>query len=186
MNFSAVLLAGGESRRMGQDKAALVFEGEPLWRRQLQLLRQLAPEEIFVSARSDPEWRPQDIKLVLDKPPPQGPMSGIYAALSTMSNSHLIVLAVDMPFLLKDDLQNLVSHAGEACGVVPVTHEHYEPLAAVYPRDAMKELVAALSSNDRSLQRLLERLVGLKMMKFVRVSQIDVARYRSVNTPADL
>lgn len=171
---------------MGQDKAALIFEGEPLWRRQLQLLRELAPAEIFVSARSDPEWRPQDIRLVLDKPPSHGPMSGIYAALSAMSNSHLIVLAVDMPFLSKDDLQNLVSHAGKSCGAVPVTHESYEPLAALYPREAIEGFAAALASDDRSVRRLFARLAESKMIKSIYVSQTDVDRYRSVNTPADL
>ena len=53
MKISAVLLAGGESRRMGKDKATLSFQGKPLWQIQLELLRQLMPQEIFVSARSD-------------------------------------------------------------------------------------------------------------------------------------
>ena len=54
MNISAVLLAGGESHRMGQDKATLVFRGKPLWEIQLDLLRKLQPREIFLSARTDP------------------------------------------------------------------------------------------------------------------------------------
>ena len=45
MNISAVLLAGGESRRMGQDKATLLFRGKPLWQIQLELLRKLEPAE---------------------------------------------------------------------------------------------------------------------------------------------
>jgi molybdopterin-guanine dinucleotide biosynthesis protein A len=48
LTFSAVLLAGGESRRMGRDKAAVVFRDEPMWRRQLRVLRDLVPEKVFV------------------------------------------------------------------------------------------------------------------------------------------
>ena len=46
MKISAVLLAGGESRRMGKDKATLFFGGKPLWQIQLELLRKLEPSEI--------------------------------------------------------------------------------------------------------------------------------------------
>ena len=54
MTFSAVLLAGGESRRMGTDKATFLFRGKPLWQAQLETLRKLRPAEIFLSARTDP------------------------------------------------------------------------------------------------------------------------------------
>src|SRR5438477_7680994 len=64
MNISAVLLAGGESRRMGRDKATLLFRGRPLWEIQFDLLRTLQPEEIFVSARTDPPWRPSGMQFV--------------------------------------------------------------------------------------------------------------------------
>jgi len=58
MSISAMLLAGGESRRMSKDKATLLFGGKPLWQIQLELLCKLEPAEIFVSARADPVWRP--------------------------------------------------------------------------------------------------------------------------------
>jgi len=48
MNISAVLLAGGESRRMGRDKTTLQSRGKPLWQVQLELLQELEPTEIFV------------------------------------------------------------------------------------------------------------------------------------------
>ena len=64
MNLSAVLLAGGESRRMGEDKAALLFHGTPLWQIQLNCLRKLQPAELLLSARIDPHWRPRDIRFV--------------------------------------------------------------------------------------------------------------------------
>jgi molybdopterin-guanine dinucleotide biosynthesis protein A len=54
MNISAVLLAGGQSRRMGRDKATILFRGKSLWQIQLDLLHKLQPAEIFVSARTDP------------------------------------------------------------------------------------------------------------------------------------
>src|SRR5947209_5356633 len=97
--ISVVLLTGGESRRMGKDKATLLFRNKPLWQIQLDLLRKLQPAEIFLSARSDPAWRPNDLQFVADAPPSRGPLSGLTATLARTRTSHLLALAVDMPFM---------------------------------------------------------------------------------------
>lgn len=186
MTLSAVLLAGGESRRMGADKPQLIFEDEPLWQRQIRLLRRLEPEEIFISARSDPDWRPYDVEPVLDKAPSRGPMSGICAALSRMNTSHLLVLAVDMPFVLSGDLQNLVSHARESCGVVPVANNRLEPLAAIYSRESTQNFETFLSSDNRSVHRVAYQLAKAGMLDFLSLSREERERYRSLNTSADL
>ena len=90
MTISAVLLAGGKSRRMGQDKAKLIFRGQPLWQIQLDLLRKLEPEEIFVSARTDPAWRPLGVQFVSDEAPSRGPLSGLSATLARIRTDHLL------------------------------------------------------------------------------------------------
>src|SRR5215468_5158327 len=81
-DVSAVLLAGGESRRMGVDKATFLFRGKPLWQIQLETLRSLRPAEIFVSARIDPPWRCDGILFVADVPPSRGPLSGLAASMN--------------------------------------------------------------------------------------------------------
>src|SRR4029077_6356309 len=90
INITAVLLAGGESRRMGKDKATMMFRGKPLWQIQLDLLRKLGPAEILISARSDPPWRPKELVFVADDAPSRGPLSGLAAALAKMHGSHLL------------------------------------------------------------------------------------------------
>src|SRR5439155_23861309 len=107
MNISAVLLAGGESRRMGEDKATLLFHGKPLWQIQLELLRKLDPAEIFVSARTDPAWRPDDVQFVADDSPSRGPLSGLAASLNLMRGTHLLALAIDMPFMSESYVRSL-------------------------------------------------------------------------------
>src|SRR6266487_1578131 len=107
MNISAVLLAGGESRRMGKDKATLLFRGKPLWQIQLDLLRKSEPAEILISARTDPAWRPPEVKFLQDDPPSRGALSGLAASLAQMRTKHLLALAVDMPFMTEKYLRFL-------------------------------------------------------------------------------
>src|SRR2546423_13651027 len=107
MTISAVLLAGGKSRRMGQDKATILFRNGPLWKIQLDLLRKLRPDELFISAQSDPPWRPPDVKFVSDEQPSRGPLGGIAATLSQITTDHLLALAVDMPFMTGNYLHGL-------------------------------------------------------------------------------
>ena len=186
MTFSALLLAGGESRRMGNDKATLLFRDEALWRRQLRILRDLGPERVFVSARTESAWLPENTELLLDDPPSRGPLSGLAKALTTMRTSHLVVLAVDMPFVTREQLQFVCGQATEGCGVVPVVRERAEPLAAVYPAEAAPEFVAALAGVDFSLQPLVRKLAAAGTIRMVSVAPEEERLYQSLNTPADL
>ncbi|HEV2045538.1 MAG TPA: molybdenum cofactor guanylyltransferase, partial [Chthoniobacterales bacterium] len=144
MKISAVLLAGGKSRRMGQDKATILFRNAPLWQIQLDLLRKLELEQLFISAQTDPPWRPADIEFVPDDQPSRGPLSGIAAALSRTSCGHLLVLAIDMPFMTESYLRSLCEKVDRGVGVVPIIEDRAEPLAAIYPREAYDEIVDAL------------------------------------------
>src|SRR5467141_518888 len=145
MNISAVLLAGGESRRMGRDKATLLFRGRPLWQIQFDLLRALQPEEIFVSARTDPPWRPSNVQFVSDEPPSRGPLSGLSATLARISTDYLLVLAVDMPLMSEDYLRLICNLIESDRGVLPMIGDRAEPLAAIYPKGVGIDFITALS-----------------------------------------
>lgn len=186
ITLSAVLLAGGESRRMGRDKATIEFDGRPLWKRQLELLRALGPEQLFVSARTKPDWLPADIELLLDDPPSRGPLSGLTKALTTMRTTHLVVLAVDMPFMTAEQIRELSSHCQEQRGAVPTIGEQAEPLAAIYPAKAAGDFADALAGSDFSLQTIIRKLAANHTVMLFPVPAGHEHFYRSVNEPGDL
>ena len=136
MTISAVLLAGGESRRMGRDKATLQWRGRPLWEWQIEKLRALRPEKILLSARSDVPWRPADVELILDVPPSRGPLSGLASALASTETDHLLALAVDMPFMIVVHLRALCGQVTDGMGVISMIDGKAEPLCAIYPKEA--------------------------------------------------
>src|SRR2546423_12378617 len=186
ITLTAVLLAGGESRRMGRDKAAVVFRGEPLWRRQLRILRDLGPEEIFVSARSAPTWLPDNVGLLIDDAPSRGPLSGLTKGLTTMRTTHLFVLAVDMPFMTAGELADLLARATAGRGVVPVIGHQAEPLVAIYPEQATEDFRAALAGSDFSLQLIVRKLAATEKIILWPVAREAGHLYPSVNEPGDI
>ena len=186
MSFSAVLLAGGESLRMGKDKATVLFRGKPLWRIQFELLRKLDPAEIFVSARTEPTWRPADVQLVTDEPPSRGPLSGLAASLAKMRSAHLLALAIDMPFMSETYLRHLCDQIEAGVGVVPKMDSRAEPLAAIYPREAEIEVREALADDDFSLQGLIRRLLAAGKLREIPVTEQERKLFLNVNELSDL
>ena len=186
MKISAVLLAGGESHRMGKDKATLLFRGRPLWQIQLELLRKLELAEIFISARTDPPWRPADIQFVSDDPPSRGPLSGLAASLARMRSTHLLALAIDMPFMSEKYLRSLCDQIGSRSGVLPMIGARAEPLAAIYPAKAHVDLVEALSRSEFSLQPLTNKLVKAGKLRALNVAKDEETLFRNLNEAADL
>jgi molybdenum cofactor guanylyltransferase len=185
MTFTALLLAGGESRRMGQDKATIELGGRPLWERQLELLRSLRPDKIFVSARNTPSWLPRHVELLVDDAPSHGPLSGLTRGLKVMRTTHLLVLAVDMPFMTAVELGSLLKRASEACGVVPTIADRAEPLAAIYPAEAAADFEATLAGSVFSLQPVVRQLAATGRITLWAVAKDNAHLYRSVNEPSD-
>jgi molybdopterin-guanine dinucleotide biosynthesis protein A len=186
IEISAVLLAGGESTRMGKDKATLLFRGKPLWQIQLELLRKLEPTEILVSARTDPDWRPANVHFVADDPPSCGPLSGLAASLAQMRTAHLLALAIDMPFITEKYLEFLCSLIEPGRGVLPKIDNRAEPLAAIYPQEALANVQSALSGKDFSLQTVTGRLVAAGKLQVMPVKSQERKLFWNVNELADL
>lgn len=185
-DITAVLLAGGESHRMGIDKATLLFRGKSLWENQLDLLRKMKPSQILVSARTDPSWRPADIEFVADVLPSCGPLSGLAASLAKMRTAHLLALAIDMPFMTQLFLRCLCKRIDTACGVVPKIGDRYEPLAAIYPQEAATDVRNALAGTDFSLQSAVHGLVNAGKLQTLHLAAKEKKLFLNVNKPSDL
>jgi molybdenum cofactor guanylyltransferase len=185
MNMSAVLLVGGESRRMGQDKATLIFRGKALWQIQLDLLRTLQPEEIFISARVDPPWRPSGVQFVSDEPPSRGPLTGLSATLARISTDYLLALAIDMPLMSENYLRLICNLIEPGRGVLPMIGDRAEPLAAIYPKGAGIDFITALSGSDFSLQSLTKKLVETGKLNSVNVLEEEGKFFRNFNDFSD-
>jgi molybdopterin-guanine dinucleotide biosynthesis protein A len=184
--FSAALLAGGRSRRMGRDKALLPHPaGGLFWEHQLAVLESLHPEEIFWAGPARPGL-PTPVRVIEDAAPDAGPLGGLAACLDAMRTDLLVVLAIDLPDIRMDFLRRLLAASLPLCGAVVRHESFYEPLAAVYPR-AMRGLAAAHLANGRlALQELVHEAERAGMLQVVGVDADEAAQLRNFNEPGDL
>jgi len=187
MLFSALLLAGGRSTRMGTDKAGVVIDGAPLWQRQLATLRATGPADIFISGGPGGPYAESGCEIIQDQEPDQGPLAGLSAAWRHVSSDLLLVLAIDLPDVKTAFLQQIVKLAVEqGRGVVPMSEERFEPLAAVYSRATAPLIEECLQGADRSLQRFVREAVRRELVTIWPLSGEELPLFRNVNTPADL
>jgi molybdenum cofactor guanylyltransferase len=184
MRCSAVLLAGGKSSRMGQEKAFLEIGGEPLWRLQVEKLRQLSPKQIMLSGPRRNEWKAYEV--IPDEVENAGPLAGVAAALTKCAMPHLVVLAIDLPMMTSNFLRLLLSLCGHNHGAVPRSANGFEPLAAVYPASCASTANAALRAGDFSLQNFVREAISEKLLVERHISRAEASLFTNLNTPADL
>jgi molybdopterin-guanine dinucleotide biosynthesis protein A len=183
MTLTSLLMAGGESRRMGADKAILPWAGEPLWSHQLRLLRELKPDALWISAKTRPAWCPDNVGSVLDRKPSRGPLSGIAAALLQLKTSHLLALAIDMPHMTAEHINKLRGLLGPQFGVIPTDQARFQPLCAIYPAEAAAVADETLAGGDTSLQQFSRMLVTRQLAQPYPIPAADLRLYGNMNTP---
>ena len=145
---SANVLAGGQSRRMGRDKALIDYLGRPIIAHVIDTLRAVADDILVVSNRTD-LYRPFGARIVPDYDPPCGPLGGIAAGLQAVQHPLAVVVACDMPFLNVTLLCWLIDLAEGYDAVVPQTGDEFEPLHAVYRRECYRPIVQRLERGER-------------------------------------
>ena len=152
--------AGGESRRMGRDKAWMPFLGQPLVLRIVARVAPAADEWFVVTNRPEPYAR-LGIPLAADIRPGRGALGGLYTALSAARHDDVAAVGCDMPFVNAALLihQRDVLMRGGVDAVVPITDQGFEPFHAVYRRDACLEAVqAALDAGEWRATSWLDRV----------------------------
>ncbi|MCS4309183.1 molybdopterin-guanine dinucleotide biosynthesis protein A [Rheinheimera pacifica] len=167
VQFSALILAGGQSSRMGEDKALLQLNGQSLLIHMQQLALAAGANEVLIS-RNQPGF-------ITDQMPQQGPLAGILTALQHCTTTQLLVLPIDTPLLTVDRVQQLLQHANHtAC------YFSNNPLPCVLPvSPALSSLISAqLRIGQRSVKALLTQLNA-------KTLPAPTTELLNANTPAD-
>ncbi|MDR2207531.1 MAG: molybdenum cofactor guanylyltransferase [Azoarcus sp.] len=139
---TALIFAGGDSRRMGRDKLFLQIGGQSLLQRTLDLMRSLF-SSILVSVQHPRD--DIDAPQVCDEIPEAGPLAGLCAGLQHSTTPWVFAVAADMPYLLPEVIERLAAHRAGRQAVVPVIDGQPYPLTAFYAVSALPTLRTVLT-----------------------------------------
>jgi molybdenum cofactor guanylyltransferase len=185
-DVAAFILAGGQSLRMGADKAFLMLHGRTLLARALQLARSVTSNvQIVGQAAKFRAFAP----VVEDVFPGCGPLGGIHAALRASSAQWDLILAVDLPFVPQSLVKFLIGKAtnSEAMLTVPRVAGGFQPLCAVYRRDFADVAEKALRSGRYKIDALFDaNLMQVITEEDLQTRGFSAEMFRNLNTPEEL
>ena len=187
--LTIVIQSGGESRRMGQDKALLPFLGQPLIQRIVQRLLAVA-DELIVTTNQPGAYHFLGLPLFSDTYPARGALGGLQTALASARQPLVAVVACDMPFASPDlfTFQARVLQDETVDIVIPLTPAGYEPLHAVYRRETCLPAVEWALEHDQ--WKLISWFSKVKVRALsaeeCRLHDPQGLAFANVNTPQEL
>lgn len=154
-DVTAFILAGGQSSRMGTEKAFLELDGKLLIDRMIEIAKSVSGSMRIVGPKQKFSAFGQ---IVTDVYPERGPLGGIHAALAVSPTEYNVMLAIDMPFVDSKLLKYMLAeaHKTPALVVVPRVSGGYQPLCAVYRKAFAEVAQKALVRGDNKIDKLFE------------------------------
>ncbi|MDX2255263.1 MAG: molybdenum cofactor guanylyltransferase [Pseudanabaenaceae cyanobacterium bins.39] len=187
MNIAAIVLTGGQSSRMGRDKAFIEIKGQPLLTHICTAAQQVT-EQIYIVARAEQvdaiHKLSQGWRVVIDQQL-DGAMIGFWQGLQAIAEpcDWILLLACDLPNLHGQTLQiwsQQLDHSLTAIAYLPKHNDHWEPLCGFYAWHCQSSLAQFIQSGRRSFQHWLQEQVVIEIDH--RASPMLL----NCNTPKDL
>lgn len=183
--ITGIILAGGESRRMGSDKSLLPIQGARFIDHVYTRIAALFDEVIIVT--NSPELYGEiDCRKVPDIYYAQGALAGVHSGLAHARKEHIFVVGCDMPFISAEVVQKICSHADEGDLVIPHSSSGHEPLHALYSKSCLPAMEQVLDAGQKRIMQFFDQV------KLVELSAAEIARldpqgqsFQNINTPED-
>ncbi len=186
-SISVAILAGGQSSRMGMNKAFAEVGGRPIVERIIERVSDLG-EELFVVANDPEAYTHLGLPVFTDLIPGKGPLGGLYTAISVSRAAHVLTVSCDQPFLNRDLLRHLIGLRAGYDVVVPLNRDGYpQSMHAVYSQACAGPIRERLEAGRLKVIGFFPD-VRVREVAGQAIDQFDPERlsFFNVNTPEDL
>ena len=184
--LSISIQAGGQSRRMGTDKALVQLGGRPLIEHVLKRVEGLG-DEILITSNHTESLSYLGFPIVPDPIPGAGALTGLETALNAARGDHVLILACDMPFVNRELLCHMIELAPSADIIVPIHAGYFEPLHAIYSKECLPNIRASLENGQTRVINFYDevRVQGIDESKIATLDPQGMSFF-NINTPEDL
>lgn len=179
MNVSCAILAGGQSKRMGRDKATIDMGTTSLIGHVYAKVRPIFDDILIISSRHD-SIRGIGAPVFADVLPQRGPLVGLVSSLLYSRTPYVFVVACDMPFLGPDLIVSMINEIRGEDVVIPKTKVGYEALHAIYNRSCLSPMLRLIDAGRFRVRDIFPFV----SVRTVNVEPISV--FTNVNTEEDL
>jgi len=184
--LSGIILSGGKSIRMGENKAFIEIEGIPIIKRIQNLFERLFHEILIITNQKE-LFSDMNVKIYSDLIPNQGVLGGLYTGIFFSSFKYSFCVACDMPFLNKHVIQYLIKNIQENDVIVPKTKDGLQPLHAIYSKNCLEPIKKIIDMGEYKVINLYP-MVKTKIIEENEFSNLDPTRksFININTPEEL
>ncbi|WP_376790870.1 molybdenum cofactor guanylyltransferase [Thermoflexus sp.] len=170
--YSVAILAGGQSRRMGRNKAFLEWKGRPLIVDLIERFHQISDDVLLIAPNVEP-FQDLPVRLILDPSPPVGPLGGLWSGLLGARYEWVFATACDMPLVDPRVVQWLFDQRAGADAVVLIDEQgRPEPLHAMYRVSCLNAIASAMACQQRAV---------IAFYPAVRVRYIPPSDWRAID-----
>ena len=179
MKITGVIIAGGQSKRMGKDKLSIRFQGDTLLNKAIALLKKFSDEIMISANRSDLDLK---YRIIADKVTNIGPLGGIYSALLEAKTQKILIIPVDMPLINEEIIACLLKNSDkEALINLYKTQNRTQMLVGLYD----KKLLPIIEKQIENKQYKLRDLLQLSANNLIDGSTFEEL-FVNANTPGEL
>lgn len=191
LDITGVLLVGGESRRMGRNKAFLEIAGKPLLERNLEVMGSIC-NEVIISCRETDQYEgyTKQYQVIADRIKNKGPLAGLCSILPLAKYEYIFMAACDMPLLNRQAIAYIYSQIEDYQLIYPYVWDRLHPLHAFYHQSILPVAEKHLQEDQLSLldlpkgcrtktPRVSELLAGNPTRELIEQS------FLNVNTPLE-
>ena len=180
MNLTGIILAGGKSSRMGEDKGLMLFEGKAMIQHIIAVVKPLVNDIIIIANNSTYEQfgYPVYEDLIKEK----GPLAGIYTGLKKSTTAKNLILSCDVPFVNESILDLLIKNCENYDVVIPEKEGRTHQLIGVYDEKCIDTFKNELDNDQRKLRLAIEKMD----FKILDANKLADKIFNNINSKNDI
>lgn len=179
MNIEAIILAGGKSSRMGNDKGLALLNNKPMVAHVIDTLKQITDDVIIISNQE--EYNKFGLPVYGDLIKESGPLAGIYTGLFYSKNNKNVVLSCDVPLVSVELLNFLIKNSEGFDVTIPIKNNKTHQIIGIYDKKCIPTFKNELEQNQRKIKVAIEKV----NLNIVDANQFNEKEFTNVNTPTE-